>query len=388
MKQTCSIDHLHRVRRGAKKSAWWLGAAVTPFTNSFKGLTNNSLEAGLGVLLGIFIVRIASMLVTYVTQETYGFRVARVLKGAILPLLSNFWSLSVLQPKSAPYFAPKMADESTPTFFQLLSSVGLLPYRLQFLAEGFDDVVTLLDMTEDDMVKFGIGSDHRTTLQGIFMQLRSTRAASLAYTHLSLEDSSMHWVPSIMPTVARPETYRVREAASPLGWKMLVPASTWTSVTNDSSVVERLLALYFCWEYPIFASLSMDHFVKDFCEGRARYCSPILVNALLALGYCFSAQSLSLVSEHEQHASGNEFFKEAQRLLELDEDHHSLTTVQAFSIMSLRALSCGSDSESNHYSGQGIRLAIEMGIHIHTAGDEDESAVKTATFWGAFGLDK
>ncbi|KAL2175517.1 fungal-specific transcription factor domain-containing protein [Thermothelomyces heterothallicus CBS 202.75] len=171
--------------------------------------------------------------------------------------------------------------------------------------------------------------------------------------------------------------------------EMRVPPGTWTTVTSDPALVQHLLALYFCWEYPTFASLSKEHFLKDFMEGRPRFCSPILVNALLALGCRFSHKPNTRSNPDDPHTSGNHFFKECQRLFYQEEDHHKLTTIQALGIMSIREASCGRDSESWYYAGQSIRLAIEMGLHrLQDDGrDDDESAVQAATFWGAFALD-
>ncbi|KAH8167074.1 hypothetical protein CIB48_g1159 [Xylaria polymorpha] len=170
--------------------------------------------------------------------------------------------------------------------------------------------------------------------------------------------------------------------------EMKVPASTWTNITNDSALVEHLLALYFCWEYPTFASLSKEHFLRDYVQGRHRYCSPILVNALLALGCRFSTQPNTRANPNEPRTSGDHFFKESLRLLYREANHHTLTTIQALGIMSIREASCGRDSESWYYAGQSVRLAIEMGLHrLHDDGDEDELAVQAATFWGAFALD-
>ncbi|KFA47478.1 hypothetical protein S40293_02116, partial [Stachybotrys chartarum IBT 40293] len=172
------------------------------------------------------------------------------------------------------------------------------------------------------------------------------------------------------------------------GSEMKNPAGTWTNITSDISLVQHLLALYFCWEYPTFASLSKEHFLRDFQDGRHQYCSPILVNALLALGCRFSTQPMTRENPSDAHTSGDHFFKESQRLLCQEKDHHSLTTIQALGIMSIREASCGRDSESWYYAGQSIRLAIEMGLHrLHDEGDEDEVAVQSATFWGAFALD-
>ncbi|KAJ8121381.1 hypothetical protein O1611_g10119 [Lasiodiplodia mahajangana] len=170
--------------------------------------------------------------------------------------------------------------------------------------------------------------------------------------------------------------------------EMKVPPSTWTNITSDSALVQHLLALYFCWEYPTFASLSKEHFMRDYVHGRHRYCSPILVNALLALGCRFSTQPNTRANPNEPRTSGDHFFKESLRLLYRETNHHTLTTIQALGIMSIREASCGRDSESWYYAGQSVRLAIEMGLHrLSDDGDEDELAVKAATFWGAFALD-
>jgi hypothetical protein len=171
--------------------------------------------------------------------------------------------------------------------------------------------------------------------------------------------------------------------------EMRVPPGTWTTITADGVLVRHLLSLYFCWEYPTFASLSKEHFLKDFTEGRPRFCSPLLVNALLALGCRFSSKPSTRANPNDPHTSGDHFFKECQRIFYEQQDHHTLTTIQALGIMSIREASCGRDSESWYYAGQSIRLAIEMGLHqLDGDGpDDDETAVQAATFWGAFALD-
>lgn len=171
--------------------------------------------------------------------------------------------------------------------------------------------------------------------------------------------------------------------------EMKVAPGTWTGVTKDPNLVSHLLALYFCWEYPTFASLSKEHFMKDFLKGTHRYCSPILVNALLALGCRFSTKPNTRANPNDPRTAGDHFFKEALRLFYRENNHHNLTTIQALGIMSIREASCGRDSESWYYAGQSIRLAIEMGLHrVQNDGDEDEVAVQAATFWGAFALDQ
>ncbi|KAK5654556.1 hypothetical protein OQA88_7185 [Cercophora sp. LCS_1] len=165
---------------------------------------------------------------------------------------------------------------------------------------------------------------------------------------------------------------------------------TWTSVTSDTRLVQHLLDLYFCWEYPTLASLSREHFTTDFRAGRDRFCSSLLVNALLALSSRFSDRPELRTDPENSHTAGDTFFNEAQRLFWEKEEHHDVTTVQALGIMSIREASFARHVESRYYAGQSVRLCIEMGLHkMHTNGDKqsDETVVRLATFWGAFALD-
>jgi hypothetical protein len=164
-------------------------------------------------------------------------------------------------------------------------------------------------------------------------------------------------------------------------------------VTRDRDLVEHLLALYFCWEYPIFASLSKEHFLEDFRRGIPRYCCQLLVNALLALACRWSDRSSAQADPEDSATTGDHFFSEALKIYEAEEDHRVLTTIQALGIMSIREASRGRVSESIFFSGQSIRLALEMGLHLDAEDGDDEAAdadeaVRGATFWGAFALDE
>lgn len=194
-------------------------------------------------------------------------------------------------------------------------------------------------------------------------------------------------------------THAMRDAGketilgSEFRWDSQRPTQVWTEITSDKGLMDHLLALYFCWEYPTFASLSKEHFLEDYRLGIRRHCSPLLVNALLAVGCRFSTQAATRTNPNDSNTAGDHFFAEATRLLALEDDRHQLTTVQALGLMSIREASCGRSSEGLYYSGQSIRLAIEMGLHHESqSGDGDlatyEQAVRSATFWGAFALDQ
>lgn len=62
----------------------------------------------------------------------------------------------------------------------------------------------------------------------------------------------------------------------------LVPAKPWTTVTSNDGLVSHLLSLYFHWDYPIYHFLDRRLFLSDMAAGRTRFCSKMLVNAVLA----------------------------------------------------------------------------------------------------------
>lgn len=167
----------------------------------------------------------------------------------------------------------------------------------------------------------------------------------------------------------------------------------WTNVIQEEKIVQHLLNLYFCWEYPTFASLSKKHFFHDFYRGKRRYCSSLLVNALSCLGARFS-KSRAVRGRTNANTVGEQFFEECKRLLEADEGKLSLPTVQALGLMSLREASCGRNAVSLSYSRRSMQMALEMQLEkdlTHLDGvvfTSTEREVRAATFWGCFTLEQ
>lgn len=170
--------------------------------------------------------------------------------------------------------------------------------------------------------------------------------------------------------------------------------SLWTSVTVDPSLVEHLMTFYFCWEYPIFASISKIKFLEDYFAGRRRYCSELLVNAILAVGHRFLAASENsndpLTHKDSGREVGLQFQQEAERLLQEENGRPSVTTVKALGILSILEASCGRNTRSWGYSCASIKMAVDMGLHLPSpeGTSEEDADVRSATFWGAFSLDQ
>jgi hypothetical protein len=164
-------------------------------------------------------------------------------------------------------------------------------------------------------------------------------------------------------------------------------ARRWTSVTTDFEFVKKLHLLYFSWDHPFCSVLSKYHFIKDRDTGRQRYCSPLLVNMVAALGCRFSDHA----KIYTNFDGGEKFYLEAQRLWEAEQGDTSITTIQATALMSLWEASQGRDSKAYYYSRQAMSMAVEVGLHVRSANEtyitiSDE--VRSATFWGIFVLDQ
>ncbi|KAI1394188.1 fungal-specific transcription factor domain-containing protein [Hypoxylon trugodes] len=184
------------------------------------------------------------------------------------------------------------------------------------------------------------------------------------------------------------------------------PKTSWSDVTKDPVVVKHLLDMYFNWHYPYFTTLSRSLFYRDFERGKSNilpyktaYCSPLLVNAMLALGCHFTDMACAYATAGDSWTKGDHFFAEAKRLI-VDNDEYErprLTTVQALALMSVREAGCGREAKGWVYSGMSFRMAQDLGLNLDIGGgirsehdnlDEQEIDARRVTFWGCFLFDK
>ncbi|OQO00243.1 hypothetical protein B0A48_14030 [Cryoendolithus antarcticus] len=185
------------------------------------------------------------------------------------------------------------------------------------------------------------------------------------------------------------------------------PITSWTTVTDDPELTLHLLRMYFTWHYTYFTTLSRSLFYRDFLLGcppagssrKTYYCTPLLVNAILALGCHFTANPGARDDPEDSATAGDHFFREAKRLIMANDEHEKprLTTVQALALMSVREAGCAREAKGWVYSGMSFRMALDMGLNLdsgklttnkHVNGDEAEEDVRRITFWGCFLFDK
>ncbi|KAF2083165.1 hypothetical protein K490DRAFT_76754 [Saccharata proteae CBS 121410] len=183
------------------------------------------------------------------------------------------------------------------------------------------------------------------------------------------------------------------------------PVTSWTTVTSDPELILHLINMYFTWHYSFFTTLSKSLFYRDFTLGKPpsesgrKYCTPLLVNTMLALGCHFTSLPGARAVRDDSATAGDHFFKEAKRLIMENDEHEKpkMTTVQALALMSVREAGCGREAKGWVYSGMSFRMACDLGLNLDCGGlssgrssgpDEEEEDARRITFWGCFLFDK
>lgn len=218
-------------------------------------------------------------------------------------------------------------------------------------------------------------------------------------------DGSVKFIGGTSNLIWLPEDYdhKAYQQGSPTLQKLVVQPReeailSWTSASQDKELILHFINMYFCWHYAFFTTLSKELFYKDFLTGTtSQYCSPLLVNVMLALGCHFSSRPAARADPEDSGTTGDHFFAEAKKLLyENDEFANAkICTVQALALMSVREAGCGHESKGWVYSGMSFRMACDLGLNVDTAPinessrltDEDIDA-RRITFWGCFLFDK
>lgn len=189
------------------------------------------------------------------------------------------------------------------------------------------------------------------------------------------------------------------------------PITSWTNVSADPELVIHLVNMYFTWHYTYFTCLPKSLFYRDFLLGKpppdtrrkTEYCTPLLVNAILALGCHFTSFPAAREHPEDSATAGDHFFREAKRLIMENDEHEKpkITTVQALALMSVREAGCGREAKGWVYSGMSFRMAGDLGLNLDSGGlagsmasgiersiDEGEEDARRITFWGCFLFDK
>jgi hypothetical protein len=161
----------------------------------------------------------------------------------------------------------------------------------------------------------------------------------------------------------------------------------WTNVTMDGELVQHLIQVYLAWGNPLYTFISEELFMHGMRDRKTKYCTPLLVNAVLAMGCHFSDRPETRANQSDPTSIGDQFYAEAERLLRED-SRPCLTTVQSLGIMSLHQAMNNRDSSGWSLMCQTMGMVIELGLHKEVPPNGNitpsEAVVRRITFWGAY----
>ncbi|KAL4871456.1 hypothetical protein BDV12DRAFT_194515 [Aspergillus spectabilis] len=175
--------------------------------------------------------------------------------------------------------------------------------------------------------------------------------------------------------------------------RLSVPAQPWTSIIDDDDLVSRLISLWFTWVHPTCNFIDRDLFIRDMKSGSlsASYCSPFLVNVILADACSYSDYTAYDLPDN-LISMRTDLYEEAKRLLDKEEGRISVPTVQGLGVLWMCALVIGRDRQGWISRGQLVFALQELSqtsSRLLSEADPDSTClarVVNHTNWGLFNL--
>ncbi|RYP54262.1 hypothetical protein DL768_000836 [Monosporascus sp. mg162] len=164
-----------------------------------------------------------------------------------------------------------------------------------------------------------------------------------------------------------------------------VDAPYWTTVSSDNTMLRVLLGTYFVTEYQFHPYFDKDLFLEDMVNGRTRFCSALLVNAILAAAWHGYRPTTDRAAHWMPENIGYRFFAEARRLLDLERANATITTIQAAAILSLTCTVNGVDDLGWPYLQMSLAMAKTLNLFSYTPeSDQEWQRAAAITAWGLF----
>ncbi|KAK6524646.1 hypothetical protein TWF281_011549 [Arthrobotrys megalospora] len=158
-----------------------------------------------------------------------------------------------------------------------------------------------------------------------------------------------------------------------------VPSQPWTSVTTNDEFVSHLIQLYFTWEAPVYDIVEKALFISDMRSSdseNSRYCSPLLVNCMLATACRYSDREASFSDSNDPGSCGKQFFDEAERLWQAGPHSTSLTNMQSLVIMHYFEAHRANDGVGMNYFEAAMRMYEELVSGSYQGSRVDESSLQ------------
>ncbi|KAF5669948.1 NirA-like nitrate assimilation regulatory protein [Fusarium heterosporum] len=141
-----------------------------------------------------------------------------------------------------------------------------------------------------------------------------------------------------------------------------VKPSLWTTVCKDDELMRDLLSVLLRCEYQFTGAFHKDLLLEDMASRRTDFCSPLLVNVLLAYACVCYPQFSNRVKYWDPTSLMYRFIAEAKRLWELEVTVARITTIQAGILFCVFHNLCGLDEIGQTYRLKTVSLAYQLQI--------------------------
>lgn len=121
--------------------------------------------------------------------------------------------------------------------------------------------------------------------------------------------------------------------------------------TVTDELRDHLLELYWKWKNNWNYVIHKPSFMRDLRAGHGKFCSPLLLSAVLAIASCYSDRPELRTVYGTPYSPGSAFAEQAKILMLYESEAPTVTTVQAASLMSLRAMSDHKEALGWLYAG-------------------------------------
>jgi hypothetical protein len=138
--------------------------------------------------------------------------------------------------------------------------------------------------------------------------------------------------------------------------------SLWTAVCQDDLLMRELLAAWLQCEYFFTTPLQKDYFLQDMASHNHDFCSPLLVNAVLAYACSCFTRLPNRAEYWNPHTLIYRLLAEVKRIWELEATEPRTTTIQAGVILNVFHSLAGLDQIGHAYRVQSIALAHQIGL--------------------------
>jgi hypothetical protein len=172
-----------------------------------------------------------------------------------------------------------------------------------------------------------------------------------------------------------------------------VEADPWTEITNDSTLISHLVSVFMVWVNPFYNWIHEELFLRDMRAKilGASYCSPFLVNALLASACLYSDYDETRADKGVLSELEKDFREEARRLLQdMDAtESASITTVQGLLYLYMSFSLHEGDGTHMHYLTDAFQRCENLDRTYTPSEDGKESEFQEAlnvTCWGTYNL--